>query len=150
VRDPLFSHTPGPPRRTTWEAALGLERASGLARMARAQSGLPVAAFDRFAKASGVSRAALARAIRVSLRTVQRRGEAGERLDPASSERLVRLADLYARAADVIGDDDLARQWMLTPRDVFEDRSPFELAGSELGAREVEDLLLRVEHGVHA
>ena len=146
--DAVFSYTPDPPRPTAWEAALGLEGSSSLARMRKAQSGLPVSAFHRFARTSGVSREALARAIHVSLRTVQRRDESGGRLDPGPSERLVRLAELYARASDVIGDDALARQWMQTPRDAFGGRTPFELAGSELGAREVEDLLLRVEHGV--
>ena len=146
--DAVFDFTPEPPQVSMWDAALGIAGRSGLARMGKANEGLPVASFGRFAETSGVSREALAKAIRVSLRTVQRRQETDGRLDPAASERLVRLADLYAHAAKVIGDDALARQWMQTPRDVFDDRTPFEMAGSELGAQEVDNLLLRVEHGV--
>jgi putative toxin-antitoxin system antitoxin component (TIGR02293 family) len=144
----VFSYTPNLPQPSAWEKALGLEGSSGLARIGKVQDGLPVTAFHRFADTSGVSREELASAIHVSLRTVQRRSETGGRLDAGPSERLVRLADLYSSAAEIIGDDTLARQWMRTPRDVFGGRTPFELAGSELGAREVEDLLLRVEHGV--
>lgn len=60
----------------------------------------------------------------------------------------MRLAGLYGRAAEVIGDELLARQWMQTPGEAFAGKTPFEMAQTELGAREVEDLLLRVEHGV--
>lgn len=148
MSDAVFDYIPTPAQATVWEAVLGLKGSSNLELLDEVQAGLPASVFNRFAEAAGVSRDALAKALQVSLRTVQRRAEAGENLDPAPSERLVRLANLYAHAADVVGDDTLARQWMQTPRLVFGDRTPFELAGSELGAREVEDLLLRVEHGV--
>ena len=148
MSDAVFDYTPTPAQTTVWETVLGLQGLSNLELLNEVQAGLPAGVFNRFADVAGVSREALAGAIGVSLRTVQRRGEAGANLDAVSSERLVRLADLYARAATVVGDDDLARQWMQTPRAVFGDKTPFELAGSELGAREVEDLLLRVEHGV--
>lgn len=148
VRDSVFTYTPDQPRASVWESALGIEGTSGLARMSQAQNGIPVASFDRFAEAIDVSREALAQTLHVSLRTVQRRREAGARLGPGASERVVRLADLYAHASKVIGDDDLARQWMQTPRDVFGGKTPFEMAGSELGAQEVDSLLHRVEHGV--
>ena len=148
MSDTVFTYTPTQSRPTAWEAALGLRNGSNLERISEAQTGLPADAFQNFAETAGVTREALAKAVHVSVRTVQRRGEAGERLDPGPSERLVRLADLYARASETIGDDALARQWMQTPREIFGGLTPFELAGSELGAREVEDLLLRIEHGV--
>ena len=148
MSDARFTYVPTTPQPTTWETALGLKRSSSLELIRKVQAGLPAGAFNRFAEAIGVPRDTLAKAIHVSVRTVQRRGEAGERLDPGPSERLVRLADLYARASQVIGDDTLARHWMQTPREVFGGKTPLELASSELGAREVEDLLLRVEHGV--
>lgn len=148
MSDGMFTYTPDPPRPSAWESALGIAGKRGLARMQRARDGLPIAAFDRFADTSGVPREALAKAVHVSLRTVQRRRETGGRLGPAASERLVRLADLYAHASKVMGDDASARRWMQTPRDVFGNRTPFEMAGSELGAQEVDNLLLRVEHGV--
>lgn len=148
VSDAVFSYKPADAAPTAWEAALGLRRTSNLARMSIARDGLPATVFGRFAEAIEVPREALARAIHVSVRTVQRRAEADERLDPGPSERLVRLADLYGQASEVVGDDTLARQWMQTPREAFGGRTPFELASSELGAREVEDLLASVPHGV--
>lgn len=144
----MYSHTAAPKQPSKWELALGLEGVSGLLRLDKVQEGLPVATFHRFAETSGVALGDLAEAVGISLRTVQRRRGAGGRLDTGPSARLVRLADLYTRAAEVTGSDSLARQWMQTPREVFGGRTPFELAGSELGAREVEDLLLRIEYGV--
>ena len=148
VSSAVFRYTREPPRSTAWEAALGLTSRSRMARMSVAQAGLPTAAFERFAKVSSVPREALATTLHVTLRTVQRRQDDTGRLSAHASERLVRLAELYARASEVIGSDALAKQWMQTPREVFGGRTPFGMAGSELGAREVEDLLLRVEHGV--
>lgn len=143
-----FRYEDEPLRQSVWEAALGLGRASELARMEEARNGLPATSFRRFVAAAGITGEELAKTIHLSLRTVQRRAEEGERLGQVPSERLVRLADLYSLAADVIGDDSAARRWMQTPREIFGNRTPLEMAGSELGARQVEDLLLRVEHGV--
>lgn len=143
-----FSYEPSPPSVSSWEAALGLQDGSRLELIAQVQQGLPAAAFDRFSDLVGLSREALARALDTSTRTITRRKEAGKPLDRTTSERLVRLAGLYGRAAEVIGDELLARQWMQTPRAAFAGKTPFEMAQTELGAREVEDLLLRVEHGV--
>ncbi len=144
----VFDFIPLPVEPSAWEAALGLAQAAPLSRIRAVQAGLSAAAFDQFSKVTGVTRENLARAVGISLRTVQRREEAGVPLGPGPSERLVRLAELYAQATQVTGDEALARRWMQTPRPVFGGQTPFELAHSELGAREVEGLLHRVEHGV--
>lgn len=144
----VFTYRASPPQLTVWEEALGLEGSSGLTRIDRVLDGLPVTAFYRFSEASGVSHAKLASAIGISIRTVQRRSESGGSLAAGQPERLVRLADLYSRASETIGSDALARHWMQTPRKTFGGRTPSELAGSELGAREVENLLLRIEDGI--
>ena len=131
-----------------WEEALGIAARSRLGLIAQVQEGLPASAFDRFSKLAGLSRDVLAHTLDVSTRTVARRKQTGKPLDRDTSERLVRLANLYRQAADVIGDEDLARQWMQTPREALDGQAPLQMAQTELGAREVEDLLLRVEHGV--
>ena len=146
--DAVFNFTSPPAEPNVWDAALGLAQSAPLERIRTVRSGLSAAAFDQFGEAAGVSREDLAKAVGISLRTVQRREEAGTPLDPGPSERLVRLAELYALATQVVGDEALARRWMQTPRPVFGGQTPFELAHSELGAREVEHLLHRVEHGV--
>lgn len=142
-----FSYTPEATHATPWEEALGLHGAR-LEVIQQVRAGLPASAFERFSAVTGLSREVLAKATGTSTRTLERRKARGARLDTAISERLVRLARLYAKASEVIGDNQLARQWMQTPRSAFSGQTPFEMAQTELGAREVEDLLLRVEHGV--
>ncbi len=146
--DAVFDFTPPPAEQSVWDRALGLAQSAPLERIRTVRSGLSAAAFDQFSKVAGITREDLAKAVGLSLRTVQRREEAGVPLDPSPSERLVRLAELYDLATQVIGDETSARRWMQTPRPVFGGQTPFELAYSELGAREVEHLLHRVEHGV--
>lgn len=112
------------------------------------QEGLSPTAFDHLSETMGIGADELAGLVYISRRTVARRKERGEPLDSATSERLVRLALLYAKVVEVIGDEQLSRQWLRTPRAAFSGKTPLEMAQTELGAREVEDLLFRVEHGV--
>lgn len=148
MSDAVFAYTSTSPRPSIWEEILGLDYGSMLELIGQVEKGLSPQAFERFSETSGVPREELARTLNISTRTLQRRKEAGKPLDSSTSERLVRLARLYTRAAEVIEDDALARQWMRTPRPLFNGKTPLEMAATELGAREVEDLLLRTEHGV--
>ena len=51
-------------------------------------------------------------------------------------------------AEDVLGSKHDASEWMSTPNRSLGGVSPVELAVTETGAREVEDLLGRIAHGV--
>ena len=59
-------------------------------------------------------------------------------------ERLVRLA------TDVMGDEEYGRRWLESPQRGLGGKTPLDFARSEVGAREVEDLLGRIEHGVYS
>jgi len=143
----IYSYS-GPAREENrWSRALGVS-GSPMELVEQARDGFPVEAFDRFSALADVPREALAAAVHTTTRTIARRREANKPLDPAASERLIRIAQLYEKASEVLGDDELAKQWMLTPRGILGGQSPFRLAASEIGVQEVEDLLLRVEHGV--
>lgn len=144
----VFSVDPPPPTVSKWERAAGVTMPPGLARIERVAKGVPAKSFDDFVAVSGATSERISSAIHMSVRSVQRRKKDNEPLPAPASERLVRLAELYARAEEVIGAADLAKQWMQTPRGAFGGKTPLEMASSELGAREVEDLLGRVEHGV--
>jgi putative toxin-antitoxin system antitoxin component (TIGR02293 family) len=67
---------------------------------------------------------------------------------PSSSDRLYRLARIFALAEEVLEDREQAREWLRSPQVGLNNRVPFVLMETEAGAREVEDLLLRIEHGV--
>lgn len=74
---------------------------------------------------------------------------AKRRLSTAESDRLVRLARLFA-AAEALheGNTDAARRWMESPKTALGGVTPLAYARTEVGAREVENLIGRLEHGV--
>jgi putative toxin-antitoxin system antitoxin component (TIGR02293 family) len=106
-----------------------------------------MSSFERLCQETSISASRLAVAAGIPLRTLGRRKEQG-RLTLAESERVFRLATLFEKATQVLGDRENARQWIASPKKALGGRSPLEYADTEVGAREVEDLLGRLEHGV--
>ena len=80
----------------------------------------------------------------VSRATLQRR----HRLKPAEGEQLVRVASLLATAADVWGDDEDAAEFITSPHPMLGGAVPIDLALSEIGARQVEHILLAMDLGL--
>ena len=72
------------------------------------------------------------------------------RLTAAESERTERLARVIASAEIVWDDRAAAKQWLLTPHPELNGKRPLDAALSELGARQVEDLLDRIYYGIPA
>jgi putative toxin-antitoxin system antitoxin component (TIGR02293 family) len=94
-----------------------------------------------------VSDGRLAGVVRISQRTVKRRLREGK-FHPDESERLLRIAKLTARAQDVFGDLEGAREWLKSPQFALGGEIPLEYADTEPGAQVVEDVLGRLEHGI--
>jgi len=113
------------------------------------ETGFPEAVLSRVKGVLGLTDREAARTLRISEKTIGRlRGAPSKRLSPAASDRLYRIARLYALAEEVLESADAARGWLREPRAGLGNRTPLDLMGTEAGAREVEDLLLRIEHGV--
>ena len=64
------------------------------------------------------------------------------------SERLFRIASLFDRAVEVLGDKETAKQWFKGPKRALGGQTPLQFADTEPGANEVAALLGRLEHGV--
>ena len=112
------------------------------------QAGLPFAAVRRLQIASGLTLARIKQVTRMSEGSFNRRKKSG-RLSQDESERLLRLARLFERALQLHdGDVDEAREWLSTPIPALGSARPLDLSQTEPGAREVEDLIGRIEHGV--
>ncbi len=62
--------------------------------------------------------------------------------------RTARADDLLARAAELFGSSEAAEAWLKTPLDMLEGQTPLACADAEPGARFVQDLIGRLEHGV--
>lgn len=84
----------------------------------------------------------------ISTRSLSRMRRAGGRLSPVSSDRLFRVARIFALAKDVLEGESEAIEWLRRPQAGLGGRPPLDLLGTDAGAREVEDLLGRIEHGV--
>jgi putative toxin-antitoxin system antitoxin component (TIGR02293 family) len=62
-----------------------------------------------------------------------------------------RLAALYRKAVELFeGNTSAAIKWLQSPNKALGNVSPLELAESKKGARAVEDLIGRLEHGVYS
>lgn len=72
------------------------------------------------------------------------------RLSPSESERTERLARIIAAAEYVWDDRDSAREWLTCPHPELDGRAPLDAALSEVGARQVEELLDRILYGIPA
>jgi putative toxin-antitoxin system antitoxin component (TIGR02293 family) len=112
--------------------------------------GLPFGAIERFKQASGLAWEAVCELVQIPPRTLTRR-RAARRLEPGESDRLVRAARVFQQAIDLFeGDAQAAREWLASPQRAFGGATPLAFARTETGAREVENLIGRLEHGVYA
>jgi putative toxin-antitoxin system antitoxin component (TIGR02293 family) len=84
----------------------------------------------------------------VPRRTLAHRKAKNQRLTSEESDRLARVLRVYARSEDALGDSDRAFRWLRKPNRALEGKTPLELLSSEAGARAVEKVLGRLEHGV--
>ena len=73
-----------------------------------------------------------------------------ERLNLQASETTERLARLYALALSAFEDGDAAARFFTTPHNELERRTPFDVALTEIGGREVEEVIERGLHGLPA
>lgn len=70
------------------------------------------------------------------------------RLSHAESERTERLARVIAAAENAWDDKTDAREWLTKSHPELGRRAPIDLAMTELGARQVEELLDRLFYGI--
>jgi putative toxin-antitoxin system antitoxin component (TIGR02293 family) len=91
----------------------------------------------------------LAAKLAISRSTLQRRKAAG-RLSPDESDKIIRYSRLVRQAADFFGDIEKARAWLKHPQYGLGGAVPLDYARTEAGAREVENLLGRMEYGVYS
>jgi putative toxin-antitoxin system antitoxin component (TIGR02293 family) len=110
--------------------------------------GLAYDAIDRLRAVIGLTLEEVSACVAVPMRTLARRKAEG-RLDSQESDRVLRTARLFQGTLALFEDDsDAARAWFHAPHRALGGKSPLELAGTDAGAREVEALLGRLEHGV--
>jgi putative toxin-antitoxin system antitoxin component (TIGR02293 family) len=113
------------------------------------EAGLPVRELDELRGQLDLPMEKLAPMLSISKATLHRRKAAG-RLDVAESDRVVRYARLLGKAASVMESVGNGRCWLAAPQVGLGGAVPLEYAQTEFGAREVENLLGRIEYGVYS
>lgn len=123
---------------------------SFMGEISKIRSGLPVKIFTQVRTDYGLSDRRLAEVIRIPWSTLATRKKKG-RFSFTESERLFRLRRLHILAMQVFeNDEDMVRRWFDTPWPALGGEKPLDLMDTEIGSREVEDLLGRLEHGVYS
>ena len=138
----------GMPGEHAYVVLLGLSAFDFPSVVKQIEKGLSFTAFERFQKNTGFTTEQLLDLLQIPKRTLARRKASG-RFAPDESDRIVRAARVYGRALKFFdGDPSAATDWLTSIRRVLGSVTPLELARTEVGAKEVEALLGRLEHGV--
>ena len=112
------------------------------------RKGLPWAAAAHAKEIMALSDRAFASILDISPRTLARLKKSRQRLNLTASDRLYRLARLVSLASKVLEGKSHALVWLNRPQVGLGGRVPLDLLRTGAGAREVEDLLGRLEFGV--
>ena len=111
-------------------------------------AGLPFAALARLLRQFKGSEIPLLASLGISSRTLSKRKEGG-RLTVPESNRLYRIARLLELATGLYsGSESGAIRWLNSPARSFSRETPLQRARTEPGARQVEQLIGRLQHGV--
>ena len=110
------------------------------------EAGIPAPAVAGL-EAAGLTRADILTII--PTRTLERRLAEGDVLRVDEADGLARLLRTVEAARRVFGDDGRADRFLRTPHPAFDDQAPIRVARTDVGAREVETLLGRIEYGVY-
>lgn len=134
----------------TSASTLGVRVQSVQALRKKIEGGFAYSAFERLRAAMDLPAPAVAELVQIPERTLARRKQKGALL-PTESERVFRISRILTKATDLFeGDREAALSWLALPSRALGGERPLDLARTEVGAREVEDLIGRLEHGIPA
>lgn len=86
----------------------------------------------------------------VPKRTLARRRADQELLTVEETDKALRLSRIAKLAFHVFGDSEKANRWLRKPKHSLNGETPVAFLASEEGARKVEEMLHRIEHGMAA
>lgn len=109
--------------------------------------GLPFPAFLALAANYGLPKAAVSIVLRTPERTLMRRKKEARFLAD-ESDRLVRVARIAVLAEETLGQRDKAGRWLQKANRALGGATPLDHLDTELGARQVEQVLGRIGHGI--
>src|SRR5271168_1282893 len=109
--------------------------------------GLPAGMFEQVAAALGLSSTSLAAKLGIARRTVTRKRGNGAPLSSETSEKLLRVARIRNLGRTLFTTDEAVSEWLSKPDASLGNTAPLDLLDTDLGAREVENLLRALAYG---
>jgi putative toxin-antitoxin system antitoxin component (TIGR02293 family) len=110
-------------------------------------TGIPYRGFEALIDGFALETLPVLAVLRVPARTLARRKQA-KRFAADESDRLSRLARIAALAEEVLGDRGKAGRWLQKPNRALGGVVPLDQLATDVGTREVEEVLGRIAYGV--
>lgn len=114
------------------------------------QDGLPFQELEDLQAGLAVPTEKLAPMLGISKATFHRRKGDASKLSAAVSDRVVRYARLLGQTVRVFDSMEAANEWLNAPQIGLGGAVPLNYAKTEIGSREVESLLGRIEYSVYS
>lgn len=111
--------------------------------------GLPYAALEALEKLLQLTHRDVLFVLGAAPRTLARRRQQ-RHLSPLESDRLYRLARVAQLAAAILGTVAKARIWLGRPNRALGGHTPLSMLDTEIGTRQIEEALARINHGIYA
>ncbi|HEY6559300.1 MAG TPA: antitoxin Xre-like helix-turn-helix domain-containing protein [Polyangiaceae bacterium] len=113
------------------------------------RGGLPYASLEALTRALGLELSAVGAVVGIPDRTLARRKHQRQ-LSPIESDRLYRLAYVTHVASAALGGVDAARRWLAQANRSLGSVTPMSLLDTDIGCRQVEEALVRLNYGMYA
>ncbi|MCS5700368.1 DUF2384 domain-containing protein [Cyanobium sp. FGCU-52] len=113
------------------------------------RKGLPFSAFEALTQHLQLSQQQVTAVLGIPPRTLARR-KASRHLTPQESDRVYRVARAIEQTVETLGSMDKAHRWLKTPNRALAGEIPLDLLDTEIGARQVEEVLLRLNYGIYS
>lgn len=117
--------------------------------LSRIESGVPLATISEFVASSGIPLKDIYNVV-IPARTLKHRRDRKEPLSRDESDKLARLVRVYDHAVKVFGEAERALLWLNRPKHRFNERTPVQMLQTDLGGRQVEEMLGQIEYGIFA
>jgi len=146
----LFRHhaSSAAPAPNYYASLLGFRKFDWPHLLREVEQGFAYETFERLREAAGISMDDVSEWLQLAPRTLTRRRQQGS-FAPDESDRILSAARVLGRSIELFdGDRDAAVEWLKTPQRALGGIPPLVVARTEVGSREVENLIGRIEHGV--
>jgi putative toxin-antitoxin system antitoxin component (TIGR02293 family) len=113
------------------------------------RSGLPFATLEAVMEKLDLSLNEVAAVLHIPERTMARRKKE-RKLPPDESDRVLRLARVYAHATEVFESEEDAAGWLKDPNRALGGSRPLDMLDTDVGVQKVDAVLTRIQHGVYS